>query len=159
MPTGAQYTTESTTAPTEVEIARARDGLTQFNRCQIGDKGYLALVVRLLDEERSFCGGLTAYISYRWLLVDLLWVAEHLRHQGQGRRLLLAAEDEGRKRGCKHAWLDTFSFQAREFTKNSAILFSVISRATLLVIIDTSRGKRCSPQRVVPQFCKLATFE
>jgi hypothetical protein len=32
-----------------------------------------------------------------------------------GRRLLEAIEDEARKRGCRWAHLDTFSYQARPF--------------------------------------------
>ena len=44
-----------------------------------------------------------------------LWVSEAHRRQGLGLRLLQAAETEARRRGCRHAQLWTFDFQARPF--------------------------------------------
>jgi GNAT superfamily N-acetyltransferase len=44
-----------------------------------------------------------------------LWVAEALRGQELGRRLLLAAEDLAVTRGCRGWWLGTFDFKARTF--------------------------------------------
>jgi GNAT superfamily N-acetyltransferase len=52
---------------------------------------------------------------WSWLMIDGLWVAEALRGQGLGRRLLLAAEDLAVRRGCRGSWLGTFDFQARAF--------------------------------------------
>jgi len=42
-------------------------------------------------------------------------VEDAARGQGLGRRLIGLAEDEARRRGCRHAYLDTTSFQARPF--------------------------------------------
>lgn len=106
---------ERTTHPTEAEVDRIRAGLTAFNRSRIPDRGYLPLAFTLFDAGGEFAGGLTGYLAYGWLFIDLLWVAERARSQNQGRALMLAAEEEGRARGCRHAWLDTFSFQARAF--------------------------------------------
>jgi GNAT superfamily N-acetyltransferase len=44
-----------------------------------------------------------------------VWIDERFRGQGYGERMLAAAEDEARRRGCAHAHLDTLSFQARPF--------------------------------------------
>ena len=50
-----------------------------------------------------------------WLCIHYLFVEEHLRNEGLGSKLLLAAEKEAKVRGCKYAFVDTFSFQAPEF--------------------------------------------
>jgi GNAT superfamily N-acetyltransferase len=101
--------------PDPAEIERLRTHLRAFNRSQIPNKGFVPLLFTLTSEDGRFAGGLSGYVSYRWLFVDLLWVADEARMQGYGTSLMLAAEAEARKHGCHHAWVDTFSFQARHF--------------------------------------------
>lgn len=60
-------------------------------------------------------GGLVGEIGWKWLFVELLWIAESHRGRGLGSRLLQAAEAAAIRRGARHAYLDTFDFQARPF--------------------------------------------
>ncbi len=47
--------------------------------------------------------------------VQQLWVHESSRRNGTGRALMQAFEEQARQRGCRRLYLDTWSFQAREF--------------------------------------------
>ncbi|MBL0406668.1 GNAT family N-acetyltransferase [Microvirga aerilata] len=78
-----------------------------------GDGKSLTLVAR--DFQGSMVGGLVGSTSYGWLLVKMLWVAEALRGQGLGARLMTEAETIARSRGCHGAWLDTSSARAERF--------------------------------------------
>jgi len=49
------------------------------------------------------------------MYINLLWVSGDHRGKGFGSKLMKAAEKEARRRGIKHAWVDTFSFQAPAF--------------------------------------------
>jgi GNAT superfamily N-acetyltransferase len=60
------------------------------------------------------CTGSTEDL-WQWFTVDLMWVDEGLRGRGLGRRMLEAAEDEARGRGCRWAKLNTWDFQAPAF--------------------------------------------
>ena len=99
----------------EPEWAVVGQGISDYNKQQAGDDKAqtLCFVLRAPDEE--IVGGLVGATFWDWLHIDLLWIREELRGRGYGHRLLTQAEDEARKRGAKHAYLDTFSFQAPEF--------------------------------------------
>jgi GNAT superfamily N-acetyltransferase len=65
------------------------------------------------DDDRRTVGGVVGGTYWRWLLTDFLWIDEGIR--GLGRRLLMAAEREAIRRGCRCACLETFSFRAPAF--------------------------------------------
>ncbi len=83
------------------------------------DRGFVwrpePLVLALRDDGGAIVGGLTGMLLWDWLRVDILAVDEGLRGRGWGTRLLAEAEAIAGAAGCRHAWLDTFSFQARPF--------------------------------------------
>ena len=60
-------------------------------------------------------GGVTASVSFSILFINNIWVDEVDRLTGIGSELMIAAENEGRKRQAKTACVDTLSSQAPEF--------------------------------------------
>jgi ribosomal protein S18 acetylase RimI-like enzyme len=77
-------------------------------------RAYASLGLTVHDGDR-LVAGLMAATVWRWLSIDVLWVSPELRGQGYGRRLVTEAETVAQARGCRHARVDTFDFQARTF--------------------------------------------
>lgn len=73
------------------------------------------LVIPIRDDNGSVAGGLWGYTLFQWLHVQMLFVPEPLRRLGVGAALMASAEAEARERGCRGAYVDTFSFQAAPF--------------------------------------------
>ena len=67
------------------------------------------------DSVGSVVGGILGHTRWRWMYIAKLWVDEIARGQGLGTRLMEAAEDLARSRGCTDVSLDTFDYQARPF--------------------------------------------
>jgi GNAT superfamily N-acetyltransferase len=101
-------------SPTPEETELVFRQLVGFNEVQAGPASAreLALFARRGTE---IVAGLIGFTHWNWLHIRFLWVAEALRRHGLGRQLVFAAEREARARGCEHAHLDTFSFQAVPF--------------------------------------------
>ena len=77
--------------------------------------GFKPLGAFMRDERGALIGGAYGYVNWNWLFINLVWIHESVRGGGHGRRMILALERAARARGCTHAHLDTFSFQARPF--------------------------------------------
>ncbi|ELY4815520.1 GNAT family N-acetyltransferase [Cronobacter malonaticus] len=73
------------------------------------------LIISVTDAQGNLTAGLTGRSYWGCLHIEFLWVDESLRGQGTGASLMAMAEAEGRKRGCKRVFVDTFSFQAPDF--------------------------------------------
>jgi GNAT superfamily N-acetyltransferase len=100
------------------DLARIEAGLAASGPAQ-GPYAPAPLAVLLHDpqggEPGALVGGLVGETVWEWLSIRLLWVDPAHRGAGHGRDLLAAAEAEGRRRGCRRARLNTFSFQAAGF--------------------------------------------
>jgi ribosomal protein S18 acetylase RimI-like enzyme len=96
---------------------RLEKGLDEVNFPATGttaeDQGTLS--VRAVDDDGELVGGLTAWTWGGLLGIEMLWVREDSRRDGWGSRLLLAAEEEARRRGCDRACVSSFTFQAPGF--------------------------------------------
>ncbi len=71
----------------------------------------------LKDGEGIFWGGVICTCLWNGMEIDSLWVDESMRGQGWGKKLMEAAETEGKKRGCTFAYTNTFTWQAPGFYK------------------------------------------
>ena len=105
---------EISETPTAEERDLIFQHLVAFNESKAGpaEGRDLAIFARL---DGGIIGSAMCVTHFHWLFVRFLWVAETERGSGLGSRLLSAAEQEACARGCQHAHLDTFSFQALPF--------------------------------------------
>ena len=98
------------------DVRAIEDGLIEHARVSgIEPRDYRPLGFLLRDDDGELVGGLIGATVWGWLQVRDLWIAERARAQRWGSRLLQLAEREAIARGCHHACLDTFDFQALEF--------------------------------------------
>jgi GNAT superfamily N-acetyltransferase len=90
------------------------DGLVAFNEAKAGPAQHTNLTA-LARRGGEIVGGVFGYTSWEWVFIAQLWVSDQVRGQGIGRRLLELVETAAREHGCRHAHVDTFSFQALPF--------------------------------------------
>jgi GNAT superfamily N-acetyltransferase len=91
------------------------DQLAAHNLAVTGDSAYYPVGFFLKSARGEWLGGLIGDIWGGWVHVKFLWVDVAARSQGNGTRLLRAAEGYAIERGCFAATLETHSFQARPF--------------------------------------------
>jgi len=109
------YTITVDDDPRDEDVQVLRDGRTAHALPTTQVPGFTPVAVFARDPTGTVVGGIFAIVNWNWLHVALVWVADSLRGTGVGRELLARIEDVGRSRGCTHAHLDTFSYQARPF--------------------------------------------
>jgi GNAT superfamily N-acetyltransferase len=102
-------------APKAEDVAAVRAGLMTFNESAVGPATVVPIALYIRDAEGRIRGGLTGFLAWNWLSVDLLWVDAPLRGQGYGAQLLAHAERLAREAACVAVRLDTYDVQARPF--------------------------------------------
>jgi GNAT superfamily N-acetyltransferase len=90
------------------------DGVRIYNNAVAGEAKSQPLAAYAWRDD-ELVGGVAGRTIYGHFLIEVVWVREDLRGAGLGKRLMLAAEAEARKRGCVAAQVDTLSFQGLEF--------------------------------------------
>lgn len=97
------------------DITLIKNALYEFNMMRMNDHTPKAINLFVRDDSNVIHGGLIANCWGEWVHIDFLWVSEPARHHGFGIGLLDAAHSQASAFGCKGAYLETFSFQARPF--------------------------------------------
>jgi len=105
---------EMSDAAPAADQAALREALLEFNYRATGYRDGRSLSC-FLHEGEELIAGIEGFTWGGYARIEYLWVAEQHRGAGVGSRLLRAAEDEARSRGCASIVLDTHSFQAPEF--------------------------------------------
>ena len=90
-------------------------GINDFNTEQAGAPAEKNLCFVVQGPEEEVVGGIIGATYWGWFYISLMWIKEEFRGHGYGSQLLALAEEEARRRGAKHAYLDTFTFQAPGF--------------------------------------------
>lgn len=108
-------TLSTVTNPSQDEIAHLIAGLSEHARPFTQTPGFEPVAVFARGSDQTIVGGALGRINWNWLHVELLWVNSPQRAQGLGRKLLADLEQVGIEAGCRHAHVETFTFQARGF--------------------------------------------
>ncbi|MEU4367791.1 GNAT family N-acetyltransferase [Micromonospora chersina] len=95
--------------------ARIDRELTAFNNAATGATDEADLTVRVVDPDGGLVAGLTGWTWGGRAGINTVWVRADRRREGWGGRLLDAAEEEARRRGCTEMSVASFSFQAPDF--------------------------------------------
>jgi GNAT superfamily N-acetyltransferase len=94
---------------------RLNDEINAFNVAATGHADGRLLCIAVRANGGDLRAGLYGWTWGGCGYIDLLWVQKDHRGSGLGTRLLTAAEQEIRRRGCDQVALSTHSFQAPGF--------------------------------------------
>lgn len=121
--------------PAPEQVRYLEDRLYEFNSGVTGITGGEELAVFVRGDGGQIVAGICGHTWGGYCEIRQFWVAESQRGRGLGTKLLAAAEQEARRRGCGQIFLMTFSFQAPGFYAKRGF-------ETLAAVDDYPRGHR-----------------
>ena len=95
--------------------ARLDAELSAYNLATAGVHEQSGFTVKIDDDAGELVAGLSGWTWGTCAGISLVWVREDRRAQGTGARLLAAAEQVARERGCAQLVVSSFTFQAPGF--------------------------------------------
>ncbi len=100
--------------PNESDINKVLHRLQEYNApfWETDDRHKFIIT---LNDNNSITGGIVFTIFGEWLEIDYFWVDIEKRSKGYGKQILEKVEIYAKSKGCKHSFLNTFSFQAKPF--------------------------------------------
>ena len=93
------------------------DGLISFNTEKMGRQKYKRLAISLRDRNK-IVGGIVGEVWTAVLFIQYFWIDGKMRGKNYGAKLIEAIEDEAKRFGATHSYVDTMSFQAPGFYRN-----------------------------------------
>lgn len=94
---------------------RLDDELTRFNRAATPDVAAAEELTVKAEHGGQLVGGVSGWTWGQAAGIAMTWVHEDQRGTGLGAALVGAFEEEAVKRGCTHAFVTSFTFQAPAF--------------------------------------------
>lgn len=94
---------------------RLSDELDAYNAAATPDVPAPRELTVRLEEDGDLVAGLSGWTWGSAAGIEMVWVREDQRGTGAGRRLMAAFEAEAVARGCAHAFVTSFTFQAPDF--------------------------------------------
>lgn len=91
------------------------NGLKAFNMRHFPDEDIESIACIATDDNGDTIGGLTGEVFTNTLFVEFFWIDESVRQSGLGRQIMQHLEQEAKAKGVTHLYLDTYTFQARDF--------------------------------------------
>ncbi|MGW5849290.1 GNAT family N-acetyltransferase [Streptomyces sp. NPDC055254] len=95
--------------------ARLSKELDAFNQAATAGHEQSEFTVRITDADGALVAGLSGWSWGDRAGIGMTWVREDCRGGGWGAKLLAAAEEEARRRGCATILVSSFTFQAPAF--------------------------------------------
>ena len=117
-----------TTDPNRRDVGFLEERIVEFNYQKTGITDGVLLASFVRDGTGAIEAGIYGWTGGGTCEIRDLWVREGSRGRGLGKQLLLAAEEEARRRGCRQMVLDTHSFQAPGLYRKMG--FAEIGRVT-----------------------------
>jgi len=115
--------TDHATSPYRLQVGEADGqldaqlsaGLDLHNFAATGRSDLRELTVKVEDDHGELVAGLSGWTWGTCAGVGMVWVRDDSRRDGWGGRLLAAAEEVARERGCRQVLVSSFTFQAPAF--------------------------------------------
>lgn len=95
--------------------AQLSEALDAYNVAAVGRSDLKELTVKVEDAQGDLVAGLSGWTWGVSAGFGMVWVREDARKSGIGGRMLAAAEEVARTRGCHRVFVSSFTFQAPDF--------------------------------------------
>jgi GNAT superfamily N-acetyltransferase len=95
--------------------SRLTKELDAYNFAAVGESNLEEFTVRVVDPDEELVAGLSGWTWGTCAGIAMVWVREDSRKEGWGARMLDAAENLARERGCRQLLVSSFTFQAPDF--------------------------------------------